>query len=284
MRQCCEPAGSGFAVVALKALPPNPNPCPALGRGDQGTNREHGLHADAPEKMGATHASPLHLIPSASRAHASIVHICIFIRGEFAVPKWPSKAGASRSSRRRPKTHSVGKAAPAAIKRDTAWMARPGPRGPEAAFLTPSASRVHASIVHICISIRGEFAVPKWPSKAGASRSSRRRPKTGNAGKAAPAAIKRDTAWMARPGPRGPEAAFLTPSASRARASIVHICISIRGEVPVPKWPSKGWREPFLEALAEDPQRRETGAICGRQARHGLTGKTGAPVTRTPRF
>ena len=60
-------------------------------------DRSHGLHADAPEKVGATHASPYArprrplLIPSASGARASIVHICIFIRGEFAAPKWPSK-------------------------------------------------------------------------------------------------------------------------------------------------------------------------------------------------
>ena len=169
MRQCCEPAGSGFAVVAPKSLPPHPNPLPRWGEGTgmckpdmvYTLDRGHGLHADALEKVGATHASPLRpartpasdSLPDRARRRA----LCIFVSlsaVSFPCRNGPRKAGASRSSRRRQKTRNIGKAAPAAIQRDTAWLARPGPRGPDAAFLTPSASRARASIVHICTPIR----------------------------------------------------------------------------------------------------------------------------------
>ena len=69
---------------------------------------------------------------------------------------------------------------------------------------------------------------------------------------------------------------------SRARAGhcgdvylYLHICIFIRGEIPLPKWPSKGWRGPFLEARQETPKGRESGA-SGHRAGYGLVGRTGA--------
>ena len=42
-----------------------------------------------------------------------------------------------------------------------------------------------------------------------------------------------------------------TVSASRARASTMHICITTRGEFAVSNPPSKGWREPFFGALVK---------------------------------
>ena len=67
-------------------------------------DRSHGLNADAPEKVGATHASPYArprrplLIPSASGArerHCAYlylyVQICIAIRSDFSVRERPSK-------------------------------------------------------------------------------------------------------------------------------------------------------------------------------------------------
>ena len=42
-----------------------------------------------------------------------------------------------------------------------------------------------------------------------------------------------------------------TVSASRARATTMHICITTRGEFSVSKPPAKGSREPFFGALAK---------------------------------
>ena len=114
------PQKHGIVPDGLKwAAPGFRSPCPSPSRqkgiegvndlwaeeGTKGTNREHGLHADVPEKAGATHVprdawcgSPL-LIPSALRArdekhYAYLYHyvqICIAIRSEFPVRKRPSK-------------------------------------------------------------------------------------------------------------------------------------------------------------------------------------------------
>ena len=81
--------------------------------------------------------------------------------------------------------------------------------------------------------------------------------------------------------PAGPDGRLVIPSASRARASIVHICIFIHGENPVPKGPSKDWREPFLEGPADTSQRGENGA-SGHRAGYGLTGKTGVRRPGSP--
>ena len=121
MLRCFERARSDFAVVALKANPPH------------GANREHGLHAAMPEKVGATHASPDARpgrplpTPSTSHGGSSTVQICIFIRGGFPLRKRPSKGWREPFFEPLAKTRNVGKAAPAAIQRDTARLARPAP-------------------------------------------------------------------------------------------------------------------------------------------------------------
>ena len=63
----------------------------------------------------------------------------------------------------------------------------------------------------------------------------------------------------------------------------VQICISIRGEFPVRKRPTKGCSEPFFGGLAKTLQRQETYAR-GHQTPHGLAGRTAAPVARKPCF
>ena len=118
-------------------------------------------------------------------------------------------------------------------------MRRPYVR-PERLLLIPSASIAGARFVHICIIIRSGFRV-RFPEAVA---------KTRNGRKVAPEAIKRDTAWLAKAGPTWYGSPLPIPSASRARASTVHICIFIPAGFPVRKRPSQGWREPFLEAPA----------------------------------
>ena len=128
-------------------------------------------------------------------------------------------------------------------------------RGPyarhERLLLIPSASLAGAVTVHICIIIRSGFRVRFLETLA----------KTRNGRKVAPQAIKRDTAWLARQGPTWYGSPLPAPSASRARASTVHICIFIRAGFPVRKRPSQGWREPFLEAPAKT-HNVEKAALC----------------------
>ena len=121
----------------------------------KGTNREHGLHADAPEKAGATHVprdarcgSPL-LIPSALRARAparaarstmrTCIIMCRFVSLSAVSSRCendPPKAGAGRSSRRSPRPCNGRKPTTEAIKRDTAWLERLRARGQEALLPT----------------------------------------------------------------------------------------------------------------------------------------------------
>ena len=192
MRRCSEPAGSGFAVVALKAVPHDPAREEGTreitevweGEGTQGINRVHGLHADDLEKVGAMHASPVRpaLTPASdtlrlARPREHCPHL-------FLYPQWVSSA----------------KTTPQRLVRTVSRGARQDPQRREGGAMCGLQAR-HG--------LTGKTGAP----------------------------------WYGRP--------FLMPPASRARASIVHICNFIRSGFPARKRPSKGWREPFLKVLAK---------------------------------
>ena len=109
--------------------------------------------------------------------------------------------------------------------------------------------------VHICITIRGQFTSPQRPPKDLHGPFLEAPAKTRNVWKAAPAAIKRDTTWPARP-PRprlpGPDALLPVPSASRGRAKhCAYLYHYPRPASHAETTPAQDWHEPFHEALAK---------------------------------
>ena len=107
------------------------------------------------------------------------------------------------------------------------------------------------SSVQICIFIHGEITVPKWLSmdwREPFLEGQRQDPETSGKWRQWPSSA----IGPGRQGrvSAGPDGRLVIPWASRARAITAKICIFIHGEMPLPKGPSKDWREPFLEALA----------------------------------
>ena len=88
-------------------------------------------------------------IPPPRACARGIVHICIIIRGEFCLPKQLSKDMREPFPEALDMTRNVGKAALAAIERDTAWLERRMSPGADAPLPTslrlPAASRQPAS-------------------------------------------------------------------------------------------------------------------------------------------
>ena len=137
-----------------------------------------------------------------------------------------------------------------------------------------SSGRARVSSVQICIFIHGEITVPKWLSMDWREPflEGQRIPR--NVGKVAPVAIERDRAWPARAGVRrAGRAACDSLGLARPRDHCENLYLYSRW-MPLPKGPSKDWREPFLEGPADTLQRAESGA-SGHRAGCGLTGKTG---------
>ena len=99
----------------------------------------------------------------------------------FPRRKGPRRTGASRSWRGQRIPRDVGKEAPAAIERDTAWLARRGGAGPEVPLPTPSASLAHGTrppeplciVVSLCIAIRILYLYPQRACHAETTRQRR---------------------------------------------------------------------------------------------------------------
>ena len=176
---------------------------------------------------------------------------------------------------------------PSAHRLERATLQRPGRSASDSLRLARAGANCACLYlyVHICITIRGQFTSPQRPSKDLHGTFFEAPAKTRNDGKAAPAAIKRDTTWPARP-PRprlpGPDAPLPAPSASRGRAE--HCAYLYHYSRPT------SHAETTLQRLARavprgagrDPQRGQGGG-CGNQACHGLQAlPTRRRICRTP--
>ena len=175
---------------------------------------------------------------------------------------------------------------PSANRLQRATLQRPGRSASDSLRLARAGANCACLYlyVHICITIRGQFTSPQRPPKDLHGPFLEAPAKTRNVWKAAPAAIKRDTTWPARP-PRprlpGPDALLPVPSASRGRAE--HCAYLYHYPRPA------SHAETTLQRLARavprgagrDPQRGQGGG--GHQARHGLQAlPTRRRICRTP--
>ena len=169
--------------------------------------------------------------------------ICITNRRAFFVPNRPSR------DRREPVLEVSGEDTQSLESGASGHRARPGqagkgggpgaPGGPEARLPIPPPRACARVIAHICIIIRREFCLPRQLSKDMREPFPEALDKTRNVGKAAPAAIEHDTAWLERRASPGADAPLPTSlrlaSASRPPAS--H-CVDV---YLYPYWP-QGWK------------------------------------------